>query len=241
MDKLLNLLIELQAIDTEIKSLTARKNQVPELLATLERRRVENHERLDAVKESLQTAQKNKRERDQDLEAAFQKVEKLKARTSEIKNNKEYQALLKEITGVEQENKSIEDEILVLMEKIDSATMAIATAEKNSVEEEKKITEGQQELESALAKIEAELKATEQKKKELAGSLDPSVAGRYQRLLLSTAGNAVVEVRGESCSGCYMSIPPQVFVNVKKNENITTCPQCGRILYYKESIEQSNT
>ena len=44
---------------------------------------------------------------------------------------------------------------------------------------------------------------------------------------------ALAEARGEACSGCYMSIPPQVFVNVKKNENIITCPNCGRILYYK--------
>jgi len=55
------------------------------------------------VKESLQTAQKNKRERDKDLEAGVQKIDKLKARTSEIKTNKEYQALLKEIEAAEQE------------------------------------------------------------------------------------------------------------------------------------------
>jgi len=46
----------------------------------------------------------------------------------------------------------------------------------------------------------------------------------------------VVEARGESCSGCFMSIPPQIFVNVKKNTEIITCPNCHRILYFKEAI-----
>ena len=55
----------------------------------------------------------------------MQKVEKLKARTSEIKTNKEYPALLKEIETAEKENKAIEDEILVLMEKIDAAAAQI--------------------------------------------------------------------------------------------------------------------
>ncbi len=52
------------------------------------------------------------------------------------------------------------------------------------------------------------------------------------------AGIAIAEARAESCSGCYMSIPPQVYVNVKKNESIITCPNCNRILYYKEAIAQ---
>jgi predicted nucleic acid-binding Zn-ribbon protein len=56
--------------------------------------------------------------------------------------------------------------------------------------------------------------------------------------MLSKGGIAMAEARGESCSGCYMSIPPQVFVNVKKNESIISCPQCGRLLYVKETIVQ---
>jgi predicted nucleic acid-binding Zn-ribbon protein len=241
MDEQLNLLIELQEIDTEIKSLSARKDRLPEMLSALERRRAENRQNIDTVKETLQTAQKNKRDRDQDLEGGAQKVEKLKARTSEIKNNKEYQALLKEIETAEQENKAIEDEILILMEKIEAATVAITAAEKNSGEEEKRITTEQKEQEAAIAKVAEELKAAEQKKQAMISRIDQSVSAHYQRLLVSSAGNAVVEVRGESCSGCYMSIPPQVFVNVKKNESIITCPQCGRILYYKETIVQKNS
>ena len=240
MDEQLNLLIELQEIDAEMKSLAAQKGRLPEMLAALERRRAENQQNLDTVKESLLTAQKNRRDRDQDLESEIQKVEKLKARTSEIKNNKEYQALLKEIEAVEQEIKAIEDEILILMEKIEAAVAAITAAEKNTVEEEARIVADQKEYEATIAKVAEKLKTVEQKRQEMISRIEPPVSARYQRLLVSTSGNAVVEVRGESCSGCYMSIPPQVFVNVKKNESINTCPQCGRILYYKETIVQKN-
>jgi predicted nucleic acid-binding Zn-ribbon protein len=236
MDEQLNLLIQLQEIETQLRALAARKERLPEILAALERRRTENRESLDKVKESLLSAQKNKRDRDQDLEVGAQKVERLKARTAEIKNNKEYQAMQKEIETAEQENKAIEDEVLALMEKIDAAAAAITAAEKNVSEEEVAIAAEQKEQEAAAAKVGAEFKAVEQKKQEMASRIKPDMLGRYQRLLATKGGSAVVEARGESCSGCFMSIPPQVFVNVKKNEGIITCPQCNRILYTKEAI-----
>ena len=233
MEEQLSLLIQLQEIDTRIRSLTERKNRLPEILSSLERRRTASKEELDKTKEALQTAQKRKRDRDQDLEVGVQKVEKLKARTSEIKTNKEYQALLKEIETAEQENKTIEDEILVLMEQIDAAAAAITEAETRTRNEDDAIAAEQKEHEDAFAKLEEELKAAGQRRQEAAARIEPSVLAQYQKLLVSKAGFAIAEARGESCSGCYMSIPPQVFVNVKKNESILTCPNCSRILYYK--------
>jgi len=241
MEGQLRMLIELQEIDTHLRGLTEQRNRLPEVLASLDRKRAANQEELARTKEGLQTAQKSKRDRDQDLEAAAQKIEKLKARSTEIKTNKEYQAVLKEIETAELEKKTIEDDILALMEKIDAAAAAITAAESRAKEEEAAITQEQKEHEAAMAKVEQELKAAGQKRGETAARVDPSLLSQYERLLASKAGFAIAEARGESCSGCYMSIPPQVFVNVKKNETIINCPHCGRILYYKEAISQKNS
>jgi predicted nucleic acid-binding Zn-ribbon protein len=241
MDEQLSLLIQLQEIDGKVRSLAEQKKRLPEFLADLERRRGANKAELDNVKEGLQTAQKNKRDRDQDLEAGVQKVAKLKARTPEIKNNKEYQALLKEIETAEKENKAIEDDILVLMEKIDTAAAGITAAEQRAREEEAALQAEQKEREADFAKVEEELKDVEGARQELVHHIQPAVLSHYEKLLNSKAGVAIAEARAESCSGCYMSIPPQVFVNVKKNESIITCPHCARILYYKEAIVQKNT
>ncbi len=234
-------LIQLQEIDTKIRTQEEQRNRLPELLNSLDRRRAESREGLEKVKEALLAAQMNKRDRDQDLEVGAQKVERLKARSSEIKNNKEYQAQLKEIETAEQENKAIEDSILVLMEKIDAAAAQITVAEQRMREEGQAIAEEQKKYEDAFAKLWEEIKATEQARQEAMAQIDPSVLERYRKLMLSKGGIAMAEARGESCSGCYMSIPPQVFVNVKKNESIISCPQCGRLLYVKETIVQKNT
>ena len=236
MDEQLSLLIQLQEIDGKMRSFMEQKKRLPEFLADLERRREANKKNLESVKDELQTAQKNKRDRDQDLEAGGQKVEKLKARSSEIKNNKEYQALLREIELGEKENKAIEDDILILMEKIDAAAAKITSAEQRSREEEAALQAEQKQREADVAKIEEELKGLERAWQEVVMHVKPDILAQYQILLSTKAGIAITEVRGESCSGCYMSIPPQIFVNVKKNESIITCPNCHRMLYYKEAI-----
>jgi len=238
MHEQLGMLIQLQEIDGKIRNLADQKTRLPEIQAGLESRRAANKAELETAKENLLAAQKSKRDRDKDLKAGAQKVEKLKARSSEIKNNKEYQALLKEIETAEQENKAIEDDILVLMEKIDAAATQITAAEQKANEEEVSIRAELKQHEAAFAKLEKELQGVEQARQELAARIDPSVLSSYQKLLRTKGGVAIAEARGENCSGCYMSIPPQIFVNIKKNASIITCPNCHRILYYKEVIVQ---
>jgi predicted nucleic acid-binding Zn-ribbon protein len=240
MEEQLSLLIQLQEIDANIRIQSEQKKKLPEALAALERRRTAANDDLAMVKESLQTAQKNKRERDKDLEVGAQKIDKLKARASEIKTNKEYQALLKEIEAAEQESKAIEDDILLLMEKGDGAAAQITAAEQRARQEEEAIQAEQKQHEAEFAKLEEGLKAVEMARQELISRIKPSILAQYQKLLASKNGIAMAEARNEACSGCYMSIPPQVFVNVKKNESIITCPNCGRILFYKESIIQKD-
>jgi len=236
MEEQLNLLIRLQDIDGAIRARHQEKKKLPEMLADLERKSEANKAELDRVREALDAAQKGKRERDRDLEEGGQKVEKLKSRTPDIKTNKEYTALLKEIETVEQENKAIEDDILKLMEKIDAAAGEIRNAESRSAEEAAAIATERKQLEENMAKLEAELATIERERNELAARVDAPLLARYQKRYGSLAGKVVVEARGESCTGCFMSIPPQLFVNVKKNTEIITCPHCSRILYYKEAL-----
>jgi predicted nucleic acid-binding Zn-ribbon protein len=236
MDEQLGLLIQLQEVDSKIRSLMEQKKRLPEFLADLDQKREANKANLESVKETLAAAQKNKRDRDQDLEAGVQKVEKLKARSSEIKNNKEYQALLKEIETGEKDNKAIEDDILVLMEKIDEAASKITIAEQRSREEEAVLQAEQQQREADFAKMAEDLKEIERERQKVVAAIKPDILGQYEKLLNTKAGIAIAEARNESCSGCFMSIPPQIFVNVKKNNTILTCPNCHRILYYKEVI-----
>ena len=65
--------------------------------------------------------------------------------------------------------------------------------------------------------------------------IDPDVYNTYMTLLRDSGdGVAVTTARNELCSGCDMNIPPQLYVEIRKNEEILQCPQCRRILYASE-------
>jgi len=236
MEEKLSLLIQLQEIDGTIRSRREEKKKLPELLAALERKSEEHKAELGRVRELLETAQKDKRDRDRDLEEGTGKVEKLKARTPDIKTNKEYTALLKEIETAEQENKTIEDDILKLMENIDAANAEITNTEKRIADENAAIDEERKKLGAAMTALSEALAAEDRTRNELAGKIDKPLLTEYEKRYDSLVGRVVVEARSESCAGCFMSIPPQLFVNVKKSDAILSCPHCHRMLYYKEMI-----
>jgi len=239
MNEQLTLLIQLQEIDARIRSLQEQKNRIPGQLADIEQRVQANKAGLDKAREALEAAQKAKRDRDRDLEEGGTKVEKLKGRSSEIKTNKEYTALLKEIETAEQENKAIEDEILKFMEAIDAAAAEIKNAEQRAVEEGAAAEAERKQLDENAAVVDSALTEVERSRSDLLPRVTEEVAAEYQRLVVPKGGKVVVETRNESCSGCFMSIPPQLFVNVKKNDQILSCPHCHRILYYKEGIKST--
>jgi predicted nucleic acid-binding Zn-ribbon protein len=241
MNEQLTVLIQLQEIDARIRALRSEQQNIPLRIAELEARSASHQAELGQAREALEATQKTKRDRDRDLEEGGRKVEKLRAKTSEIKTNKEYQALLKEIEAAEQENKSIEDDILKLMERIDAAAAEIKTAEMRAAEESSSIENDRRQLEESMTAAGASLQAEEQVRGELATHVERSLLVQYERLLGPTGGRVIVEARSESCSGCFMSIPPQLFVNVKKNEHVNTCPHCHRILYYKDAIAPKTT
>jgi len=236
MNDQLTLLIQLQDIDAKIRVRRSEQQRIPAQLAELEARSQANQAGVDQAREALEAAQKAKRDRDGALEEGGQKVEKLKAKSTEIKTNKEYQAILKEIETAEQESKAIEEEILKLMEKIDAAANEIKAAETRAAQESASIEEDRKKLEEDMVAAEAALKAEEHLRNELTPRIERAVLSQYERLLVPANGRVIVEARNESCTGCFMSIPPQLFVNVKRNENINFCPNCHRILYYKDAI-----
>ncbi len=233
MDDQLKLLIELQHVDRKIHVLMAERGKLPGMLDVLARKREASAAEFAGARTALEEAQKRKRDRDRDLEAGVQKVEKLKARTGEIKTNKEYQALLKEIEAAEQDNKTVEDDIIRLMETAEATAVKIKDAEQRSAAESAAIDAEQKELEATVARLNKDLQDLERERQDAAGRIDAAAMAQYEKLHRTRAGTAVVEAMNETCSGCFMRIPPQVYVNVKKNSALIPCPQCSRILFYK--------
>jgi predicted nucleic acid-binding Zn-ribbon protein len=230
-------LVKLQELDSRIISLSRRIRAIPEKISTMEKPLKQAEANLDAQKKNVHEAEKKKRDREMELEENNERIGKLRDRTAQIKDNKAYTAHLKEIEAAEKHAYKIEDGILELMEKIESESIRVGTAEED-------LTGKKQEAEALKKELDAEVK-------EATGKLDVMKAGRaehvekldkelydeYMNLLTSLDGLAVTEAVGEVCGGCNMNIMPQLFVQIKENREIFRCPQCKRILFYREEAE----
>ncbi len=228
-------LIELQQIDLQILEKKRMINDIPSQITKEELPFKESQIALDTIKQKRDSLEKKKRDKEREIDDINEKITKLKTRITEIKTNKEYQAHLKEIESAEKERYAIEDEILVIMEEIDTASKGISFEDSRLQEKKKEIEELKKKLTGEVANAEKELVPLKEARSRLVDSTDKDVYHQYVQLMESSNAIAVIEAKNEVCQGCNMNIPPQLFVEIKKNDTIIHCPQCRRILFYKST------
>ena len=229
----LRFLVQIQEKDSRILEIAEKQKVLPDIIAslrvTLEREEVN----LSEVVTDHDNASKERRDLEGRLKDAEEKVRKLKGRIPEIKTNKEYQALLKEIELAGQEKSDIEENILILMEKIDVLNAVRTDKERIVAEEEEKFKEEKEKIEKEFQQLSERLKEIESQKSVIVSQIDSKVISEYNRLISARRGLAVVLVKNEFCQGCHMRIPPQISTEIRKNDNIIHCLSCQRVLYWK--------
>ena len=235
MNKQLEHLIQLQQIDSKIRAIQRTIEDVPGKITEVESPLQDSQNVLNRIKQQYDAFEKKKREKERALEDINDKINKLKMRTGEIKTNKEYQALLKEIKTVEDDRSSIEDDILSAMEDADTLGKQIKTEEQNYRINKEKVEALKKDIENEKSETEKELLTVQGIREKVIEAVDSEVYDQYFMLLEICGGLAVIEVKDEICQGCNMNIPPQLFVELKKNEEIYNCPHCRRIIFYKNS------
>ncbi|MBI5102613.1 MAG: hypothetical protein HZB33_12375 [Nitrospirae bacterium] len=231
MKELLNNLVKLQEIDTRILKKRHFIEKVParifEVDEPLKLARLE----LEGMKQKKDLLGKKKLEKERRLEDINEKIKKMKSRTNDIKTNKEYQAHLREIESFEKEISVIEEEILLLMDEADNLGKLQSAREEKVRAEMDRLDAIKKELDIEVVRYEKELAALNGERSAITASIDPDVYKLYMGLLRSGSGIAVAMAGNEVCGGCNMNMPPQLFAEVRKNEELIQCPQCHRILY----------
>ncbi len=234
MKEALDLLIALQEIDLsivkrneELKSIPLEINKYTTPLKKAEYDLEKEHDKLRSI-------EKKKTQKEIELQEIDDRIEKHKTRTADIKSNKEYQAHLKEIERAEKERSHKEDEVLNLMEEVETVSGAISEKKQRIKTEKDELASIKATLDQRSAEIEKELDELKQKRSPLVEKINSEIYESYMNILQKTGGLAVAEAKDEVCLGCYMSIPPQLYVEIKSTTEILTCPQCDRFLYRKD-------
>jgi predicted nucleic acid-binding Zn-ribbon protein len=229
----LEMLIRLQELDTEVGKL---EHKLAEVIPQVDAMRAHYREAelaLEDGKAAVETAKKSRRQAERDLDAHIEKMRKFEEQQSKVKTNKEYQALMGEMEALRKEKAAAEDRILVEMEAQSEAEKKIAGLTAEVGREKGVFAEREKVLLAEAAKLKGEIERFEAQRAGILAEISPDNLRTYDRVR-KFRGSAVAEVRDELCLGCRMTMPPQKFVEVMRNDSILTCPHCQRILFHKK-------
>lgn len=237
MNEQLRLLINLQKLDTSIIAFNSTIKDIPRKISIMEQPLKEAQTNIERKHKAFEAAEKKKRAHESKVEELTERIEKMKGRTNDIKDNKAYTAHLSEIEKAAEKRFKIEDEILDLMQLIDEEAANLKEAETALKEENTKADALKQELEAEVKEAGLKLKELKDQRSGIVDGIGEAQYDRYMDLLTSNAGLAVTLADNAICTGCSMSFMPQLFVELQKNDSIISCPQCNRIMYYEPPAE----
>ena len=237
MKEQLDLLWELQKIDLELKSIKDSQDKYPKEIKRLDEKEKLEKEKIQKEKEKIEVMEKERRQKEGHLSLEQEKVKKSEGRMFEVKTNKEYQALLSEIDALKASNSREEEEILEILEEIDDLKKAISKREKEMVALMAKIEGEKKTLQDRMARDQETLRKGTERKEALTKLIESSLYKLYSTLKEKRRGVGMVSVRQETCQGCFVNVPPQMFIEAQKNKALVRCPNCNRILYWEGNGE----
>jgi predicted nucleic acid-binding Zn-ribbon protein len=230
-------LLILQDRDRRIRRVTAE-------LATISPQRLAMKDKADGAVAGLEKAkhrvkeiETQRKQLELEVEAKKGLIEKYGHQQFQTRKNDEYQALAHEIVMCKEAITKIEDDQLVLMERAELAAKDVVAASavlKDAlaiVDSEVKLLDGRE------VNLKKELTDLSSNRSDLSTSVDGSVLNRYERIMNTRGDNVIVDIEHGVCGGCHMKIPPQVIVSCRAQQEITTCTNCGRILYYQPGMD----
>lgn len=236
----LKILFDLQKLDDVIVGVEEEGNRIPKQIDQL-KAKIVNLEALLTQKETgLKSLAKARKDKEQDLEQTELKIRNDNSKLMDVKTNKEYHALQKEIAGHSENLGLLEEEILLLMDEIEQFDVEVKRMKTRFNAQKGELDEQIGSLEERLAEVPVQLNQYLGVRAELTQSVDDDLIRRYEMTKKQRGGQAVAFIENALCMGCRLEIPPQTFNLIQRNEDIFTCPNCHRILYFpgKATVNQ---
>ncbi|NGZ02026.1 MAG: hypothetical protein CV090_03120 [Nitrospira sp. WS238] len=233
MNQKLSPLIELQKLDLRIMEVNDTRRKIPERLHVAESPLREATQLLNDTKAAVETAVKERRAHEKDLEAHEAQTEKMKSHAANLKTNKEYQAHLFELELANKKRGDIEEKILVAMDKVDQLQKTAKDLQEKKDGLEKVFLQEKQGLDTQDKELATELAQLEAQARDASANIEKGLLDRYNQVKASRKDQPLAAVRGGICAGCRLQIPPQLIAQVKRSTDLHVCPYCRRILYWE--------
>lgn len=229
----IDILIKLEMVETEIRTIKSILEEIPKKLDTLNAR-LEAFETTITDKETaFFDMQKKYRENESDVQMNLDSIKKSNEKLMSVKTNKEYQAILKEIEDLEKKNSMIEDQMLAYLERIETEEKSVGLQKQEYLQEKEQIEREKNTIELEKDEKKKKLVLLEADRNDIAKRIAPMLLNRYEVIRNQVKGEAIVAIKDAVCQGCHLNVPPQMYNELQRRDTLIFCPHCHRIIYWK--------
>ncbi|MCG8687212.1 MAG: C4-type zinc ribbon domain-containing protein [Desulfobacterales bacterium] len=228
-------LVKLQEAETEIVRLQKVLEEVEKKKNKLASRLKQFENALNENQEELERAQKSCRDNELEIKIVDERIIKSNETLRNVTTNKEYQVLLREVDDNKKRKDALETELLELMDERDKSQAIVEESQKEYQLLEEQIRSEQGEIEKQSTEDRELLDEYLARQEEIGQTLDPKLMERFRKISKMNQGSAVSKVNDQVCMGCFMNVPPQMYIEVQRGNTLISCPQCSRILYYENN------
>jgi predicted nucleic acid-binding Zn-ribbon protein len=225
-------LIKLQELDIEIRNTSVLLEEIPRQIEEIEQESKNSLQIVQDAKDNLAENQKRRRDLESELQDTKENIARFKRQLNEVKTNKEYTALLKEIDDTTARIDSLEEQIITEMLSADDIEKDIKEASKKAEEIQAELVRKKENILQEKKKAEENLNALEKEKEELLPKIPSDQMKQYKQISRKKNGIVLSPVTDEFCTMCHMRVRPQMVNELIAGREIITCENCGRILHY---------
>ena len=235
LDENFKLILTIQSTDARIEEITKEKEEAPKRIQRLKDDADLLGKSMEQDLLSLEDLKKGSMGLEKDLEEIELKLKKSKAKLNDVKSNKEYQAVLKEIEELNVLTFQKEEVVIKRMEEIELQEKECADNNKRWEQSRQDYEREEKKFLQQMKELEKEVQSLSEQRFKLCQEVDKDLLSRYTALKAHLKSHVVVPVRDAVCGGCHLGIPPQQYNDLIKGDSLQSCPNCSRIIYFEEN------
>ncbi|MCL2328870.1 MAG: C4-type zinc ribbon domain-containing protein [Bacteroidetes bacterium] len=231
----LRALYQLQETDSKIDEINRLRGELPLEVKDLEDELAGLQTRIEKIQAEIAERKENIAVKKNEIKEAQNQIKKYEQQQMEVRNNREYEAITKEMEFQKLEIELCEKRIREYTFDIENKTAVLEATQLKHEERGIDLKQKQNELNEIVAETKKEVEDLTAKSGELASVIEDRLLSAYKRIRSNARnGLAVVSVERDACGGCFNKIPPQRQLDIRSYKKIIVCEYCGRILIDSE-------
>ena len=227
-------LVELQKVDDAIFAVKTELKQAPQELDSLEQQYGVVEGQRNKILDKLTHIQDQQKRLALEIDDDSVRIKKSKSKLMQVGNTREYHAMMREMDSMEKQNRSREEEKLALLEELQLQNEALADIDRTYLALKAELEVKREGLQERMDKAVLKLEGLEKTRANTGSEVPQPVFMRYEFIRRRLEHPVIVSVQAGICSGCHIAIPPQSFIELQRGQQILSCPNCQRLIYWCE-------